>query len=271
MAEAQFMQSPAFEFFRAYVQKQSGYHLAPSPFVEDRLRLYLRLQACEGLEQANQRLQAGDLDIRPFIDSLLINESEFFRNPDRFKELKQRILPRFFTGCSQVRIWSAGCSFGAEAYSLMIMIANLKGLHQARISATDLDRKTLLEAKNAVFSEHVLKNVNKSDLNYYFELQSGLSHGVKYALKTQWRQHVDFTYHDLLRDPYPESCHLIVCRNVMIYFDKASKYQVYQKFWRSLKPGGVLFIGGAEQLLDIHKLGFETLSPYFLLKPESQS
>jgi len=144
-------------------------------------------------------------------------------------------------------------------------------LHQARLWATDLDKQTLEQAKEAVFSESVLKNVSKSDLNYYFELQSGVSHGSKYALKAPWTQRVDFAYHDLLRDPYPESNHLIVCRNVMIYFDKASKYQVYQKFWRSLKPGGVLFIGGAEQLLDIQSLGFEALSPYFLLKPESQS
>ncbi len=269
MVEQKLTQSPAFAYFRQQVQKKSGYHLAPSPFLEDRLRLYLRLQGCDDLEQANQRLKTGDLDVQAFLDSLLINESEFFRNPDRFKELKKRILPRFFTGCGQVRIWSAGCSFGAEAYSLMILIANLKRLHQARLYATDLDRQALIQAQTAVFSKNVIKNVSKSDLSYYFELQTGVAHGVKYALKPRWHQQIDFAYHDLLRDPYPESYHLIVCRNVMIYFDKASKYQVYQKFWRSLKPGGVLFIGGAEQLLDIHSLGFESLSPYFLLKPES--
>ena len=126
--------------------------------------------------------------------------------------------------------------------------------------------KEILEAvqRGKEFPPEQLSNVALADLNYYFEPVH--EPRKRYRFKSQWRQYVKFEQRDLLNSDYGQGFDLIVCRNVMIYFNRDSKYQVYRKFNQALKENGVLFVGGAEQLLDIQLLGYRPLSPYFLQK-----
>lgn len=256
--------------FKRRIHSLTGYNLELYQQVDRRLQSYLLKTNSQNFEELYEQLrdQPGLQD--DFLDYLNINVSEFFRNPERFRELKLKILPELIQDKISLNFWSAGCSFGAELYSLVIIMNNLKRLQACRFLGSDIDQRALDKAKQGLYRPDLLHNVSKSDLNYYFEphIQGELTH---YQFKSEWRQRISFKTHDLLQEEYPKGFDLIICRNVMIYFNKDSKYQVYKKFWEALKPNGILFIGGAEQLLDIQSLGYTLLSPYFLRKNNSQN
>lgn len=250
--------------FKRRFYRLSGHNLEQYKDADQRLRSYLLRSDSASLEELYRQLDAQPARIQELLDFLTINTSEFFRNPARFAELKQKILPALLSSRSTVRIWSAGCATGAEVYSLVILLANLNKLHQCQLLATDIDSRAIEQARQAEFPPEQLHNVPLADLNYYFEpLHDGRK---RYRFKPQWRQHVTFAQRDLLNSDYGLGFDLIVCRNVMIYFNRESKYQVYRKFNQALKENGVLFVGGAEQLLDIQELGYRLLSPNFLQK-----
>lgn len=263
MSEAQ-----ALERFKSRFFSLSGHNLALYKDVDPRLKRYLQRAGYSDFEVLYAQLQNNPELQQDLLDSISINVSEFFRNPERFQELKQRILPPLLKDRMQLKIWSAGCSIGAEVYSLVIMMANLERLHQCRFFATDIDSYALERARKGIYSAELISHVAKSDLSYYFE-PLHIKERLAYQFKAPWREKVHFDPHDLLSNSYPEGFDLIICRNVMIYFNQETKYQVYRKFWQSLKPDGVLFIGGAEQLLNIQKLNYTPISPYFLRKNKS--
>jgi chemotaxis protein methyltransferase CheR len=254
----------ALQNFKQRFYRLSGTNLEHYKDADQRLRNYLMRSEQSSLEELYGKLSERPARIQEFLDFMTINTSEFFRNPDRFVELKQKILPQLLSSRSTVRIWSAGCATGAEAYSLVILLANLKRLHQCQILATDIDSRALEQARQAEFPPEQLKNVSLADLSFYFEPCPG--ERKRYRLKPEWRARIRLESHDLLSAEYPQGFDLIVCRNVMIYFNRDKKYQVYRKFNQALKDNGVLFVGGAEQLLDIQSLGYKPLSPYFLQK-----
>lgn len=250
--------------FKQRFYRLSGTNLEHYKDADQRLRTYLARIDRQNLEELYGLLNDQPTRIQEFLDFMTINTSEFFRNPERFAELKQKILPNLLSSRTNVKIWSAGCSNGAEPYSLAILLANLQKLNQCQILATDVDTGALAQARAGEFPPEQLKNVNLADLNYYFE--PCLEPRRRQRLKAEWRRRVRIEQHDLLSAEYPQGQDLIVCRNVMIYFNRETKYQVYRKFNQALRENGVLFVGGAEQLLDIQSLGYRPLSPYFLQK-----
>ncbi|PKL74945.1 MAG: chemotaxis protein CheR [Candidatus Melainabacteria bacterium HGW-Melainabacteria-1] len=254
----------ALSSFKRRFHTLSGHNLEHYKDADQRLHAYLQRIDQRSLDELYGLLSAQPARIQELLDFMTINTSEFFRNPERFLELKQRILPDLLTPHKTLRIWSAGCAGGAEIYSLVILLAKLKRLHNCHLFATDIDQRVLEQARIAEFPPEMLANVSNVDLNYFFE--PCLEGRRRYRLQSQWRQKVRFESHDLLSTDYPQGFDLIVCRNVMIYFNRETKYQVYRKFNLALKDQGVLFVGGAEQLLDIQSLGYRPLSPYFLQK-----
>jgi len=253
------------QYFKRRFHSLTGYNLELYQQVDRRLQSYLKRSDCPNFEALYEQLR-DHLNLQDdFMDYLNINVSEFFRNPERFRELKLKILPELIQDKISLNFWSAGCSFGAELYSMIITMNNLKRLPSCRFTGSDIDQRALEKARQGLYRQDLLHNVSKSDLNYYFDphIQGEVT---RYQFKKQWRQRATFRTHDLLQAEYPKGFDLILCRNVMIYFNKETKYQVYKKFWEALKPNGILFIGGAEQLLDIQHLGYTPLSPYFLRK-----
>lgn len=251
--------------FKRRFHSLSGHNLELYQQVDRRLQTYLSRSGCLSFEELYEQLRDQPELQESFLDYLSINVSEFFRNPERFRELKLKILPELMHNKLSLNFWSAGCSFGAEIYSLVITMANLQRLNICRFLGSDIDQRALNKAREGIYHPDLLHNVTKSDLNYYFDpvIQG---EQTRYRFKSEWQQRVKFNAHNLLQSDFPQGFDLIVCRNVMIYFNKESKYQVYRKFWEALKPNGILFIGGAEQLLDIQHLGYTPLSPYFLRK-----
>lgn len=201
--------------------------------------------------------------LRDFIDGLTINVTEFFRNPEKFDELAQQILPALLTRFGRLRVWSAGCSLGAELYSIGVLLEELGALEQAELIGTDLDRNILQRAIAGHFGEHELGAVTPERRARYFTTEEK---GARFHSEAI-RAHCRFERQNLLQDaPIPE-CHLIVCRNVVIYFNDESKQTLYRRFQEALAPGGILFVGNTERIFDYRTIGLELVSPFFYRKP----
>lgn len=197
-----------------------------------------------------------------FEDFFTINVSEFFRDPQKFEQLRTKILPELARGGSLLRVWSAGCSIGAEPYSLAMLLDDAGLGRRAQILATDIDARPLARARRGdSYLPSEVRNVSPEYLRRYFTVHDG-----RYAVIPRIRQQVQFRQHDLLSDPFERNFDLIVCRNVVIYFTEAAKEQLYQKFWDALRPGGYLFIGGTEVLSRAKELGFEPVLTAFYRK-----
>lgn len=179
-----------------------------------------------------------------FINYLTINVSEFYRNSSQWTLLQKEIFPILLDGNRRLKIWSAACSTGEEPYSLVLALSELLPLNQIQILATDIDKEVINKAKIGVYAAKSVENIPKHLLNKYFE-----KIGESYKISDQIKNCVKFKEHNLLDDPYPDNCDLIVCRNVMIYFTEESKEIMYKKFHDALNNQGILFVGSTEQII----------------------
>ena len=201
-------------------------------------------------------------DFAAFIEYLTINVSEFFRTPDKFAKLETDVIPELMKRSSRLNIWSAGCSIGAEPYSLAMILNDMTPNTRHRILATDLDIEILGKAKAGVYNENELKAMSEARKAKYFTRQ-----GDKYAVSPDIKQRIEFKRHNLLKDPFEAGFDLILCRNVVIYFTEEAKDQLYANFFKALKPGGILFVGATEAILNFRKLGYTSYQPFFYQKP----
>lgn len=188
--------------------------------------------------------------------------TEFFRTPEKFDELEKRVIPDLLKQSAKLNIWSAGCSIGAEPYSLAIMLNELTPQVRHRILATDLDIEMLAKAKQGTYTANELKNIPSARLAKYFKQADG-----KATINDDIRAKVEFGRHNLLVDKFETGFDLILCRNVVIYFTEAAKDSLYRRFFAALKPGGVLFVGGTEAILNFRDIGFSHYLPFFYRKP----
>lgn len=195
-------------------------------------------------------------------DFLTINVSEFFRDPKYFHLLTTDILPEMLKQRTRLTIWSAGCSNGAEPYSVAMILDQLSPLSHHRILATDIDQKCLEKAKNGgPYYPNEVKNVPPHFLGKYLvETEDG------YRVTEKIRWSVIFKQHDLLQDAVDEKFDLILCRNVLIYFTEQAKNSTYQKLHQALRENGMLFVGAAEIILNPAAMGFELRAPLFYRK-----
>ena len=198
-----------------------------------------------------------------FVNYLTINVSEFYRNPDQWKILEESVLPELFQRYGKsLKIWSAACSTGDEPYSLVMLLSKFMPLNQIEIIATDLDKQVMEKAKAGLYSVKSLKGLPDEFVKKYFEKITDTT----YAISNDIKQRVKFQQHNLLKDPYPDKCDLIVCRNVMIYFTEEAKLEIYAKFNKALKEQGILFVGSTEQIVQPKELGFSSMHSFFYRK-----
>ena len=198
-----------------------------------------------------------------FVNYLTINVSEFYRNPEQWKVLEKDVFPDLINRFGKrLKIWSAACSTGDEPYSLAMVLGNLVPLEQVKIIATDIDKQVLEKAKLGLYNEKSLKGLPKQYIDKYFTKVNDRT----YQISDKIKKCVDFKEHNLLKDPYPTNCDIIVCRNVLIYFTEEAKEEVYKKFNASLKKDAYLFVGSTEQIIQPQKLGYVTQKSFFYKK-----
>jgi len=197
--------------------------------------------------------------LQKFLDRTTINVSEFFRNPEKFEELQKSILPELQQRFRRLKIWSAGCSIGTEVYTLAIIMEEMKIDYD--ILASDLDDAALKTAQTGAYGKDHLKNVTAPLLAKYFDKE-----GELFRVKDLLKKRLRFKKQNLLEDRFDSGFHLVLCRNVVIYFTEDAKDVLYRKFSKSLTDGGILFIGNTERVFKAEEMGLNSFSSFFYRK-----
>lgn len=197
-----------------------------------------------------------------FVNFLTINVSEFYRNPEQWQILDKEVFPTLVQKFGKnLKIWSAACSTGDEPYSLVMALSKHVPLNQIKIIATDIDKQVLDKARLGLYNEKSIASVPEEFKKKYFK-----KIGASYQIADEIKRQVEFKEHNLLKDPYPSGCHLIVCRNVLIYFTEEAKEEIYKKFNDALTKEGVLFIGSTEQIMNYKELNYQRKQSFFFEK-----
>lgn len=198
-----------------------------------------------------------------FLGYMTINVSEFYRDPLQWQFLDKTVFPELIQKFGKnLKIWSAACSTGDEPYSLVMALSKHLPLANIKIFATDLDKVILEKAKVGLYAEKSLVGVPKDLKAKYFTKV-----GSAYRISDDIKKRVTFKQHNLIKDPYDTGYHMIVCRNVLIYFTEEAKDEVFAKYFKSLAKGGILFIGSTEQIMNYKELGYDRKSSFFYIKP----
>lgn len=252
--------------FKKMAGELSGIDLSSykSQQMDRRIHSLMQLWGVQTYDEFWKTLQTNSQKYKDFVKKLTINVSEFFRNAERFQELWDRILPDLLSKQPRVNIWSAGCSDGAEPYSVAIIVSELQAESRVRIIATDVDKAILEKALAAVYGANEVKSLPPELVGKYFDVRDN-----SFYLKDSIKKMVEFKAHNLLLEPFESQLDLIICRNVVIYFTEEAKAVLYRKFYEALRPGGYLMVGGTEPLLKYRQLGFENPLTSFYYKPET--
>ncbi len=215
-----------------------------------------------GYDKYVQVLKTDKERFEEFVTHITINVSEFYRNPDQWELFDKDIIPELISKFGKnLKIWSAACSTGDEPYSLVMALSRHIPLNQIKIYATDLDKQVIQKAKIGLYGEKSVASVPEDLKKKYFTKV-----GPSYQIADEIKSRVEFKEHNLLRDAYPTDYHLIVCRNVLIYFTEEAKEEVFCKFQKSLTNGGILFIGSTEQIINHRDIGFERKNSFYYEK-----
>lgn len=252
-----------FDFFNDWVRDELKIELDAykEKQLQRRIATVMKSSGADNLRDYAKLIKT-DTDIRrKFLDYITINVTEFYRNKNLFEEFEEILLKTLIPKFKDVNIWSAACSNGSEPYSLA-MILNKNNIRlKNKILATDLDDGILDKARLGAYRENELKNIDKVDLERFFQPNNGTYH-----IKNEIKDMVSFKKHDLIVDDYKKGFHVIVCRNVTIYFKNEAKDELYRKMHDALVPGGVFFIGATESIYNPTEFGFNKLSTFIYEK-----
>ena len=216
-----------------------------------------------GFEEYVAKLKTDREMYEEFMNYFTINVSEFYRNPEQWKLMDEKIIPELVQKFGMdLKIWSAACSTGDEPYSLVMALSRHIPLNRIRIYATDIDKQVIAKAKVGLYSEKSINYVPDDFKKKYFENVGGA-----YQISDEIKSRVTFKEHNLILNDYQKDFHYIVCRNVLIYFTEDAKEDVFAKFYQSLTPGGVLFIGSTEQITKYKEIGYIRKSSFYYEKP----
>lgn len=217
-----------------------------------------------GFKEYVDALKADKDMFEEFMNYFTINVSEFYRNPDQWKMMDEQVIPELIQRFGKnLKIWSAACSTGDEPYSLVMALSRHIPLNQIRIYATDIDKQVLAKAKAGLYAEKSIASVPDDFKKKYFTDMGNKTYQISDEIKSR----VTFKEHNLILNDYQKDFNYIVCRNVLIYFTEEAKDDVFKKFYQSLTPGGVLFIGSTEQITDYKDIGYIRKSSFYYEKP----
>lgn len=215
-------------------------------------------------------LNQSAIEAEQFFDSLTITYSEFFRNPLSFAILEQWILPKIIetkSDTTEIRIWSAGCAYGQEAYSVAMLLDKLIAARtketRFRVLGSDISETALAASKRGLYDAVSMRNVSLSNLETYFTMEA-----ETYAVSPKLKSQVTFTYYDLLSqmNDYPQESifgdfDLVFCSNLLFYYLPEQQKFIIDKIMRSLAPKGYLVTGEAEKHFLQKQKGLKEIAP----------
>jgi two-component system, chemotaxis family, CheB/CheR fusion protein len=242
-----------FEGLLAYLKQSRGFDFTAYKQSSLMRRVLVRMQTL-GVKTFSNYLDFLQVDTEEFtrlFNTILINVTSFFRDAAHWDYLREEVVPRL-TGPSgsteAIRVWSAGCASGEEAYSIAMLLAEAAGpegfRERVKIYATDVDEEALSQARHAVYSAHSAEDVPPTLLEKYFERQDD-----RYVFNKDLRRSVIFGRHDLIQDAPISRVDMLICRNCLMYLNTEAQARVLARFHFALVPRGILFLGKAETLL----------------------
>ncbi|HEX9728900.1 MAG TPA: protein-glutamate O-methyltransferase CheR [Gemmatimonadales bacterium] len=244
----------SFETAAAFVRRRTGLVFGASrrSGFEAALEAHARRSAAGDIDAYLARLSAEPALLDDLVADITVGETHFFRDAKQFDLIRNTVIPDLLArrGADRpLRIWSAGCAAGEEAYTVTIVVHELGLGDAARIVATDLSRTALARARRARYGRWSLRGVTPATEAQYFK-----HHGDEFRFARELRDAVEFRYLNLAEDTYPSlasgiwGMDLILCRNVLIYFDAETVGRVLNRLVRSLAPDGWLLLGASDPL-----------------------
>lgn len=263
MSEKIYPAKPGYDLFKKNVASLTGVDLGMYKYqIHRRVHTLMRNWKIDDYRTYYDLLVRDPQKRRDFLDYITINVTEFFRNPERWRTLREKILPDLVAkGIRKVNIWSAGCSSGQEPYSLAILATELGIPFQ--VLAVDVDEGTLAKAREGIYPATQLEKIPDETRNKYFTPAGD----NMFRIHPEVMGKVTFRRLNLLQDPFPKEQHLILCRNVVIYFSAKTKARLYRDFYKCLAPGGYLMVGSTEQIFGYSDIGFENAGSFLYRKP----
>jgi chemotaxis protein methyltransferase CheR len=260
------IQATEFEQIRNMARSTFGLDLKPGKehLVSSRLARHVRSGGFRSFQEYLEyvRTDISGESLLALIDALTTHHTSFFREPEHFRILADHVLPGLPR--NSVTIWSAACSTGEEAYSILFTALEARQAPgEVRVIGTDVSNRVLETAHHGVYSFERLATMPPGWVNKYFERCSGRERGL-WQVRPSYRSMVAFRRLNLM-EALPRSFRfpVIFCRNVLIYFDRHTQQSVVDRLSGAIKPGGFLFTGHAESLTGInHQLRYVKPSVY---------
>jgi two-component system CheB/CheR fusion protein len=223
-----------------------------------RIERRLQVRGVHSLPEYRDLLEADPVEHRALLDDMLIGVTNFFRDREAFEALEREIIPELFKDkkpTDEVRVWSAACSTGEEAYSLAMLMADQAAQMEHppvfQVFASDIDERAIDSARSGLYPAAIITDVAPARLRQYFGKEDD-----RYRIRKALRDRILFASHNLLRDPPFSRLDMISCRNLLIYLNRDVQARVLQTFHFALKPGGYLFLGSSESA--------ESVADYFV-------
>jgi two-component system CheB/CheR fusion protein len=241
-----------FEALLKHVKEQRGFDFTGYKRASLARRVQRRMEAV-GLQKYDEYLDfivVHPDEFTHLFNTILINVTDFFRDPEAWAYLQDELLPQILQRREgqPIRVWSAGCASGEEAYTLAMVLAELLGLDEFRervkIYATDVDEEALAQARQATYTEHEIASVPAELREKYFDPV-----GTRFVFRKELRRAVIFGRNDLVQDAPISHVDVLACRNTLMYFTAETQGQILNRMHFALRPNGVLFLGKAEMLL----------------------
>ena len=232
--------------------------------MERRIRTFASRQGIDDLSEYLRVLQGDRTKVEEFLDRVTINVSQLWRNPEQWTLLGTTILPALATESTRIRAWSAGSSYGAEAYTLAAVALSSVPKARTSIKGTDIDRRMVERARIGSFSVEDARSAPPKELSRWFDRRDDGVHA-----KDELKRLVSFETGDLLVGRVAANAYdLILCRNTVIYFNEDVRDALHARLAQALRPGGVLMIGSTERVTGPRELGLEPTHPFVYRKTE---
>jgi chemotaxis protein methyltransferase CheR len=230
--------------------------------MERRIRAFAERRGVPELGAYLRLLERGDDELDEFLDRMTINVSQLWRNPEQWASLARTVIPEL-AAAGRIRVWSAGCSYGAEAYTIAAVCSETAPAVRVEVLGSDIDRRVVDRARVGVFAAEDARDVPPASLERWFEPAGDGG----WAARKELRRLVRFETGDLLRDRFPAGAYdLVLCRNVVIYFTGEVRDALHARLAAALRPGGYLVVGATERVTAPADSRLRTVSPFVYRK-----
>ena len=241
-----------FAELKTIIKKKLGFNCDGYKQAHLKRRLAVRLRAnnSQTYREYAITLLRNENEIEKLKETLTVNVTELFRNPETYEAFRNTVLPELVRekgAGMKINVWSAGCSNGEEPYSIAIMLREFLGYrankYNISILGTDIDDDSIKTAERGIFKQKQIEKISKERLDRFFK-----KIGDDYVLAEEITDMVHFKHHDMISGPRMYGFDIIFCRNVTIYFDKNQQEMLYMDFYDSLNEGGYFLMGKTETL-----------------------